>query len=114
MSNLLKSIPLFSSKKSIILNKGSSPVKFNNNDFSSMIPSKLVKYINLTFQSLFSWTFMWTDGQVKGKVLHKLARKGKFEHSHTALENLQGGFPPDLRGKAKDISEELIKEGILH
>ena len=57
---------------------------------------------------------MWTDGQIKGKILHKLTRKGKFEHSHTALDNLQKGFPPDLKGRAKSMSQELIKEGILH
>ena len=57
---------------------------------------------------------MWTDEQIKGKILHKLTRKGKFEHSHTALDNLERGFPPDLRGRAKDMSQELIKEGILH
>lgn len=57
---------------------------------------------------------MWTDEQIKGKILHKLTRKGKFEHSHTALDNLQKGFRPDLRGRAKDMSEELIKEGILY
>ena len=57
---------------------------------------------------------MWTDNQVKGKILHKLSRKGKFEHSHTALENLQKSFPPELKGKAKELSEDLIKEGILH
>jgi hypothetical protein len=57
---------------------------------------------------------MWTDGQIKGKILHKLTRKGKFEHSHTALDNLPKGFPPDLRGSAKDASQELIKEGILY
>jgi len=57
---------------------------------------------------------MWTDKQIKGKILHKLTRKGKFEHSHTALDNLSGGFPPDLRGRAKDMSQELIKEGILY
>ena len=56
----------------------------------------------------------WTESQIKGKILHKLTRKGKFEHSHTALDNLQKGFPPDLKGKAKDASKELIKEGILH
>ena len=56
---------------------------------------------------------MWTDKQIKGKILHKLTRKGKFEHSHTALDNLPKGFPPDLRGLAKDISQELIKEGIF-
>lgn len=57
---------------------------------------------------------MWAGSQIKGKILHKLTRKGKFEHSHTALENLPKGFPPELRGTAKDISQELIKEGILH
>lgn len=55
---------------------------------------------------------MWSNEQIKGKILHKLTRKGKFEHSHTALENLPKGFPQDLRGKAKDMSQELVKEGI--
>ena len=57
---------------------------------------------------------MWTDSQIKGKILHKLTRKGKFEHSHTALENLHKSLPPELKGKAKEMSEDLIKEGILH
>ena len=57
---------------------------------------------------------MWTNGQIKGRILHKLTRKGKFEHSHTALDNLQKSFPSELRGKANEMSEELIKEGILH
>lgn len=57
---------------------------------------------------------MWTAAQIKGKILHKLTRKGKFEHSHTAIENLQSGFPAELRGKVKDMSEELIREGVLH
>ena len=57
---------------------------------------------------------MWTDSQIKGKILHKLTRKGKFEHSHTALENLQKSFPSDLKGTAKEMSQELIKEGILY
>ena len=58
--------------------------------------------------------FLWTDNQVKGKILHKLTRKGKFGHSHTALENLQKSLPPELKGKAKEMSEALIKEGILY
>ena len=57
---------------------------------------------------------MWTDGQIKGKILHKLTRKGKFEHSHTAIENLSKSFPPDLKGRAKEMSDELIKENILY
>ena len=57
---------------------------------------------------------MWTDNQVKGKILHKLTRKGKFEHSHTALENLAKSFPSEMKGRAKEMSEDLIKEGVLH
>ena len=57
---------------------------------------------------------MWADEQIKCKILHKLTRKGKFEHSHTALDNLQKGFPPDLKGRVKDMSQELIKEGIFY
>ena len=57
---------------------------------------------------------MWTNEQIKGKILHKLTRKGKFEHSHTALENLPKSFPPELKGMAKDMSQELIREGILY
>ena len=57
---------------------------------------------------------MWNDSQIKGKILHKLTRKGKFEHSHTALDNLQKGFPPEMKGRAKEMSENLIKESILH
>ena len=57
---------------------------------------------------------MWTENQIKGKILHKLTRKGKFEHSHTAIENLAKSFPPELKGRAKEMSENLIREGILH
>jgi len=56
---------------------------------------------------------VWTNEEIKGKILHKLARFGKFEHSHTAIENLQKGFPKDLAGKVKEMVHELKKEGIL-
>jgi len=55
----------------------------------------------------------WTDDDIKGKILHKLVRFGKFQASHTAIENLQKGFPKDLVGKIKDLIKELKKEGIL-
>ncbi len=54
-----------------------------------------------------------TDAEIKGKILHKLTRFGKFEASHTAIEHLQKGFPSDLRGRAKDMIAELKKERIL-
>ncbi len=56
---------------------------------------------------------MWTDEEIKGKILHKLTRMGKFEHSHTAIENLQKGFPKDITGRVKDTIKELKKEQIL-
>lgn len=56
---------------------------------------------------------VWTDEEIKGKILHKLARFGKFEHSHTAVEHLQKGFPKDVAGRAKEMIQELKKEGIL-
>lgn len=55
----------------------------------------------------------WDDQEIKGKVLHKLTRKGKFEHSHTAIENLQSGFPRHMGGKVKEAISGLKKEGIL-
>lgn len=55
----------------------------------------------------------WTDDEIKGKVLHKLVRFGKFEHSHTAIEHLQKGFPGHLIGRVKENIDELRKEGIL-
>ncbi len=55
----------------------------------------------------------WTDAEIKGKILHKLARFGKFEASHTAIEYLQKGFPTHLIGRAKEMIEELKREGIL-
>ncbi|HLF53891.1 MAG TPA: hypothetical protein VI544_01815 [Candidatus Nanoarchaeia archaeon] len=55
----------------------------------------------------------WSDEEIKGKVLHKLSRLGKFEHSHTSIDNLPKGFPTDLRGRVKDMVKELKKEGIL-
>ncbi len=56
---------------------------------------------------------MWSEEEIKGKILHKLSRLGKFDHSHTSIDNLPKGFPMDLRGKVKDMAKELKKEGIL-
>lgn len=54
-----------------------------------------------------------SDGEIKGKILHKLTRLGKFNHSHTSIDNLPKGFPKDVGGRVKDMSKELKKEGIL-
>jgi len=62
---------------------------------------------------LFCGLMDWTNEEIKGKILHKLARCGKFEHSHTAIEHLQKGFPGHLGGRVKENIEELKKERIL-
>lgn len=56
---------------------------------------------------------MWADDEIKGKILHKLTRLGKFKHSHTSINNLPKGFPKDLRGRVKGMVKELVKERIL-
>ncbi len=56
---------------------------------------------------------MWTDEEIKGKILHKLTRMGKFHHSHTSINNLPKGFPMEIRGRVKEMAKELKKEGIL-
>jgi len=56
---------------------------------------------------------MWGDEEIKGKILHKLSRLGKFNHSHTSFDNLPKGFPMEIRGRVKEMGKELKKEGIL-
>ena len=56
---------------------------------------------------------MWSKEEIKGKILHKLTRLGKFSHSHTSIDNLPKGFPIDLRGRVKEEIDDLIKENIL-
>ena len=56
---------------------------------------------------------MWSGDEIKGKILHKLTRLGKFRHSHTSIDNLPKGFPKELRGDVKGQIQELKKEGIL-
>lgn len=55
----------------------------------------------------------WSNEEIKGKILHKLTRMGKFSHSHTSVDNMPKGFPPEIRGKVKDMTKELKKESIL-
>ena len=56
---------------------------------------------------------MWTDEQIKGKILHKLTRLGKFTHSHTSIDNLPKSFPAEIKDRVKLMVKELKKEGIL-
>ena len=51
--------------------------------------------------------------KLRGTILHKLDRKGKWGPVHTSLDNLRKGLPSDLRGEAKAVAKELIKEGLI-
>lgn len=65
-----------------------------------------IKYLNSYIQSIFWWIIVWSDEEIKGKILHKLTRLGKFKASHTAIDNLPKGFPKDVRGRIKTLVKE--------
>ena len=56
---------------------------------------------------------MVSDDELKAMILHKLAKKRKWGESHTAFENVARGVPPHLKGKLKDLAQELMKEGFI-
>ena len=56
---------------------------------------------------------MVSDDELKAMILHKLAKKRKWDESHTAFENVAKGVPPHLKGKLKDLAQELMKEGFI-
>jgi hypothetical protein len=56
---------------------------------------------------------MVSNDELKAMILHKLAKKRKWGESHTAFENVAKGVPPHLKGKLKELAEELIKDGFI-
>ncbi|MCK4319824.1 hypothetical protein KAW38_04615 [Candidatus Micrarchaeota archaeon] len=56
---------------------------------------------------------MVSDNELKAMLLHKLAKRRKWGESHTAFENVIKGVPSHLKGKLKELAEELIKEGFI-
>ena len=51
--------------------------------------------------------------QIKVVILRKLVMHKIWSGKHTTFEFVQKGLPKELRGYAKEVAEELIKEGIL-
>ncbi len=51
--------------------------------------------------------------RLRGVILNKLDRKGKWGPVRTSLDNLPKGLPSDLRGEAKAVARALIKEGLI-
>ena len=50
---------------------------------------------------------------LRGHIFYGLARKRKWGHSHTSIENLKKGAPSHLRGDVDKEAHKLIKEGFL-
>lgn len=51
--------------------------------------------------------------EIRKYIIKRLYRRGCWHNKHTAFENAYAGVPSHLKGKAKQIVKELIKEGIL-
>ena len=50
---------------------------------------------------------------IKRFILHKLDRYGYWGGRHTSFDNLTKSLPSHLRGDAKKVAKQLIKEGLL-
>jgi hypothetical protein len=50
---------------------------------------------------------------LKATILKKLKRRGKWSGAHTSFDVLARGIPKHLRGAAKEVAMELIKDGLL-
>ena len=51
---------------------------------------------------------------LKATMLKKLKRRGKWGgRAHTSFDVLARGIPKHLRGDAKEVATELIKDGLL-
>lgn len=57
--------------------------------------------------------FNLDDKQIKGRILDRLVRRGKWMASHTSEDELVKGFAKHERGKVKFLVSELKKQGIL-
>ncbi|MBL7148183.1 MAG: hypothetical protein ISS82_05135 [Nanoarchaeota archaeon] len=50
---------------------------------------------------------MWTDDEIKGKILHKLTRLGKFKHSHTSIDK---SINVEKREKIIDYIDKFLEK----
>jgi len=56
---------------------------------------------------------MENEENVKKFILKKLFIKGIWGAAHTSFDNLPKSLPGHLRGLAKKVAKELIKDGLL-
>ena len=53
------------------------------------------------------------DEDIAPWILDKLARHGWWKAKHTSFENIPKGAPPHMKGRIKEVAEQLIKEGFI-
>ena len=46
-------------------------------------------------------------------LLNRLVQRGKWGGAHMSFDKLVHGVPSHLRGDAKDVADELIKQGYI-
>ncbi len=56
---------------------------------------------------------MVSEDELKGLILFKLNRKGKWGHSHIPFDKITRFVPSHLRGTVKEITQQLIKDGLI-
>ena len=71
----------------------------------------------MTYKGIIS-VLMFSDEQVKARILLKLAKRGKWGGAHTSLDNLKKGWNDRDLGKhgikkVQEISRELIRKGFV-
>lgn len=71
----------------------------------------------MTYKGTIS-VHLFTDDEVKARILYKLYRRGNWGGSHTSIENLKKGFSPRDLGKkgtsrVDDVAKDLIKSNWL-
>lgn len=61
-----------------------------------------------------NFEFLMEDPIIKYYIIKKMARKGYWGHRLINLSDLIKSVPSHLRGKAKELVEELFKDGFLN
>jgi hypothetical protein len=61
---------------------------------------------------------MFSDGEIRARILLKLAKRGKWGGAHTSFDNLEKGWNLRDLGKhgmkgVQKIAKELIREGFV-
>lgn len=71
----------------------------------------------MTYKGIIS-VLMFSDEEIRARILLKLAKRGKWGGAHTPLDNLKKGWNIRDVGKlgmkrVQKITKDLIKEGII-